>query len=74
MSLPAVVENRSLDFVDFFVVAKGLSEDRQVEVHKFPRGPEDHVDALSGIVQKVSEDNSQALQGISFDVEHLLRV
>jgi hypothetical protein len=45
-----------------------------VHVHQLPSWPQDHVDALSAVVDEVAKDHRQALQGISLNVEKLLSV
>ena len=43
-------------------------------VHEFPSRAQNHANALSGVVDEVPEDDSEAFQRISFDIEELVRV
>ena len=43
-------------------------------VHKFPGRTKDHIDSFPRIVYKVSEDHSQTLQRVSFDVKEFVGV
>jgi hypothetical protein len=45
-----------------------------VHVHQLPSGPQDHADALTAIIDKVSEYYGQALQGVSLDVKKLFSI
>ena len=43
-------------------------------IHQLPSWPQDHVDAVSGVVNEVTENHRQALKSISFDVEKLVGI
>ena len=55
-------------------VPDDFSEDRQVEVEKFPGGLKDEVDAFFAVIHKVTEEHSQAFQHVSLNVEIRLGV
>jgi hypothetical protein len=40
-----------------------------VEIQQFPRGFQDSVDTVTGIIDEISEDDSQALESVLFHVE-----
>lgn len=43
-------------------------------VHQFPGRSEYHIDALFGVVDKVTENNSEALKSIPLDVKILISI
>ena len=43
-------------------------------VHQLPSRSQDHANALSGVVDEVSEDDCQALESVALDVKELVGV
>jgi hypothetical protein len=45
-----------------------------VRVHQLPCRPQNHADAFTAVVYEISENDSEALEGVSLDVKKLFGV
>lgn len=60
--------------VEILVVPLDFRKDREMTVHKLPSWSQDHVDAVSRVVNEVSKYHCQAFQCIPLDIEELVGI